>query len=209
MRIWVLFGIVLLIGCSGQRSVKSDFTSNQSRAKSTRTSSKTPSRKINSVKRNEPKIVEAEDRKKSSGEAAVGNSHVKTESSEATSLLVQDAFKLIGTPYRYGGTTPDRGFDCSGFVSYVFARQRISLPRTSTEQSKYGSRKAVREADVGDLVFFGTGQRVNHVGIVVGKSRNELEVIHSTSSGGVRVDEVYSSPYWKSRTLWAVSVSGN
>ena len=122
--------------------------------------------------------------------------------------ILDEAEGLIGTSYRYGGTSPDRGFDCSGLTSYVFASQAIDLPRTSTDQSRYGKRKNFDDAVSGDLVFFGTGSRVNHVGIVVERSRSEMVVIHSTSSGGVRKDEINSSSYWRSRKLWAISVIG-
>lgn len=127
-----------------------------------------------------------------------------SKNSRLTSNLIEQADKLIGVSYRYGGTSPSRGFDCSGFTSYVFDKMDIDIPRTSTDQSRAGKRKNFKDADVGDLVFFGTGSRVTHVGIVVAKSKNRMEVIHSTSSSGVRIDEIFGSQYWNSRTLWAI-----
>jgi cell wall-associated NlpC family hydrolase len=121
-----------------------------------------------------------------------------------TSDLIREADKVIGVKYRYGGTSPQRGFDCSGFTAYVFSKAKIDIPRTSTDQSRSGKRKKFKDARVGDLVFFGTGNRVTHVGIVVSRSSNKMEVIHSTSSSGVRRDEIFGSEYWNSRKLWAI-----
>jgi probable lipoprotein NlpC len=120
--------------------------------------------------------------------------------------VVEEASGLIGVKYRYGGNTPSRGFDCSGFTSYVWSRFDVSLPRSSSDQARLGRRKSIRNAEEGDLIFFGTGTRVTHVGIVVDHRKSRLEVIHSTSSHGVRIDEVYSSHYWSSRALWAVDI---
>jgi len=121
-----------------------------------------------------------------------------------TSNLVREADKVIGVKYRYGGTSPSRGFDCSGFTSYVYDKMNIAIPRTSTDQSRAGKRIRFKDAGVGDLVFFGTGSRVTHVGIVVARTSKRMEVVHSTSSSGVRRDEIFGSKYWSSRALWAV-----
>jgi len=119
-------------------------------------------------------------------------------------LLINESKKLLGVKYRYAGDSPSRGFDCSGLTGYLYAKANIKLPRTSTEQSRIGKRKKFEQADVGDLVFFGTGSRVTHVGIVVERAGRSMTIVHSTSSKGVRYDEVYSSAYWSSRKLWAV-----
>jgi len=119
--------------------------------------------------------------------------------------IINYARQQLGTPYVYGGTTPN-GFDCSGFVQYVFRKAGYSLPRTSMEQSKIG--KKVRKQDLrqGDLVFFkGRNKKhskVAHVGIVVEKYRNNsFRFIHSASRG---VGESNSrETYWKERYLHA------
>ena len=104
------------------------------------------------------------------------------------------AMGLIGSPYRYGGTTP-RGFDCSGFTSYVFRESvGVQLPRTASEQYAAAGQPVAREALVaGDLVFFRqSGRRIDHVGIYVGEGR----FIHAPSRGGrVRIDAL-SNPHW-------------
>lgn len=104
------------------------------------------------------------------------------------------ALGLVGTPYRYGGNTPASGFDCSGLVTYVFADMLdIRLPRTSRELSRLqGPRIAPGQLRTGDLVFFGKGQEVWHVGIYVGEGR----FVHAPSTGGtVRLDAL-ENPYW-------------
>ena len=104
------------------------------------------------------------------------------------------ALGLVGTPYRYGGNTPESGFDCSGLVTYVFSDMLdVRLPRTSRELSRVqGPRIAPAQLSTGDLVFFGKGDEVWHVGIYVGEGR----FVHAPSTGGtVRLDAL-DAPYW-------------
>jgi cell wall-associated NlpC family hydrolase len=102
--------------------------------------------------------------------------------------VLPTAERYLGVPYRWGGTSPKTGFDCSGFVQYVFARHGTRLPRTSREQASSGQRlRAVWSAlRPGDLVMFAEpGRRISHVAIYAGRRR----IIHATSSGGsVRYD---------------------
>ena len=107
------------------------------------------------------------------------------------------AVSLIGTPYRWGGNTPQSGFDCSGLVVYVVKNTRQkTLPRTSSEMGKYGKPLQAESPAPGDLVFFNTlGDRHSHVGIYVGAGR----FVHAPSTGGtVRIDEI-KNPYWAPR----------
>jgi cell wall-associated NlpC family hydrolase len=103
--------------------------------------------------------------------------------------LIGTAEEYIGVPYRWGGTSPSGGFDCSGFTQYVFARQGVRLPRTSYEQAEVGQSVAA-DWDVvepGDLVMFEENGRISHVAIFAGRNR----IIHSSSSGGgVRYDDL-------------------
>jgi hypothetical protein len=104
--------------------------------------------------------------------------------------VIPTAERYLGTPYRYGGTSPVTGFDCSGFVQYVFARNSVRLPRTSRQQAKTGTpmpRNFDRLAP-GDLVMFAErGEPISHVAIYAGHHR----IIHATSSGGeVRYDDL-------------------
>ena len=105
------------------------------------------------------------------------------------------AIGLVGTPYRYGGNTPESGFDCSGLVTYVFADMLdLRLPRTSRELARVqGPKISAERLSSGDLVFFGSGDEVWHVGIYVGEGR----FVHAPSSGGtVRLDAL-DNPYWQ------------
>jgi cell wall-associated NlpC family hydrolase len=89
------------------------------------------------------------------------------------SQVVAEAERFLGVPYRWGGTSPQTGFDCSGFVQYVYGQLGISLPRTSEEQAHVGTPvPSLAEAEPGDLVFFpgsdGTASAPGHVGIYLG-----------------------------------------
>ena len=113
--------------------------------------------------------------------------------------VVETALALRGAPYRNGGSDPS-GFDCSGFVWYVFSRRGIGVPRTVAEQFRAG--RSVREKDLqpGDLVFFETsGGPASHVGLLVSGD----EFVHAPSSRGeVRVEHL-AAPYWASRFVGA------
>lgn len=106
------------------------------------------------------------------------------------------AIALVGTPYRYGGNTPEGGFDCSGLVGYVYRDVAgIILPRTAAEIGAIGA-PDVRRDDLasGDLVLFRQRSRsVTHVGIYVGEGR----FVHAPNEGGtVRLDRLDDS-YWR------------
>ena len=114
--------------------------------------------------------------------------------SASAARVVSTAGRYLGTPYRYGGATPD-GFDCSGFVQYVYRAHGVTLPRTSRQQVAAGERvgPAVRDLRPGDLMLFdATGERtgIDHVAIYAGGNR----MIHATASGGgVRYDDLSST----------------
>lgn len=108
------------------------------------------------------------------------------------------ALALVGTPYRYGGNTPEGGFDCSGLVGYVYAQGAgLRLPRTTAEIARLrGDEVARHRLRSGDLVLFGD-RRVDHVGIYVGEGR----FVHAPSSGGtVRLDHL-DGHYWRDRWM--------
>ena len=110
---------------------------------------------------------------------------------KANAVLMR-AISLVGTPYRYGGNTPEGGFDCSGLVNYVYRDMLdLRLPRTSRELAAVqGPRIAPERLASGDLVFFGSGGTVSHVGIYVGEGR----FVHAPNSGGsVRLDRLDGS----------------
>ena len=119
----------------------------------------------------------------------------------ASVVAVQDtlekALDLIGIRYRRGGTSPETGFDCSGFVSHVFKEGLgLYLPHNAKQISKTGEVVAKGDLQPGDLVFFNTMRRAfSHVGIYLGDNK----FIHSPRSGEtVRVEDM-SESYWRKR----------
>ena len=113
--------------------------------------------------------------------------------------IIATAKQYLGVKYQWGGSTPQTGFDCSGYVSYVFAQNGISLPRISTDQYMVGTKVAFDDLQRGDLVFFsfdGSGI-VSHVGIYLGDG----QFINASSSKGVTIYGI--GPYWKSMYVGA------
>jgi cell wall-associated NlpC family hydrolase len=111
----------------------------------------------------------------------------------SASAVIATGGAYLGTPYTYGGASPKSGFDCSGFVQYVFRRHGVTLPRTSRDQSTAGRSitATLAGARAGDLLFFSQrGDVVDHVAIYAGNDR----ILHSSSSGGgVRYDDLGSA----------------
>ncbi len=120
--------------------------------------------------------------------------------------LLKRGLALLGTPYRWGGSSPEAGFDCSGLVGYVFRTALgIDLPRVSREMAQDGE-KVERTALVpGDLVFFGRrGKRVDHVGIYIGEGR----FLHAPRTGRDVTVSQLDTGYWSGKFLQARRVAG-
>ena len=120
------------------------------------------------------------------------NNYIAGNTSSKTDKIVATAKKYIGVPYVWGGESPS-GFDCSGFVQYVFKVHGISLNRTTETQYKHGSHVSKSNLKPGDLVFFQNTYRagISHVGIYVGNG----QFIHASSSKGVTISNLSSSYY--------------
>lgn len=123
-------------------------------------------------------------------------------SSKANDVLFQ-AFDLVGTPYKWGGSDPQSGFDCSGLVAYVYDKAvDMSLPRSSREMAQMDAPKIsqVSKLKSGDLLFFNTnGRSISHVAIYIGNGR----FVHAPNrDGAVRTEEL-SNPYWGNHFLFA------
>jgi cell wall-associated NlpC family hydrolase len=115
---------------------------------------------------------------------------------EQTLKILESAYSYLGTPYRYGGTTPD-GFDCSGFVRQVFSENGISLGRSSRDQALEGKQVSLSNLKPGDLIFFNMNRRnhlpIDHVGLYVGNG----QFIHAASrhSAEIRIEDLDSARY--------------
>ncbi|MCW9024372.1 MAG: C40 family peptidase [Gammaproteobacteria bacterium] len=109
--------------------------------------------------------------------------------------LIKTAHSLIGTPYRYGGSSPKSGFDCSGLVQYTFKQVGIDLPRTSRSQHKEVFPINRRNLQPGDLLFFRARHEhyVSHVGIYIGEGK----FIHAPSRGKKVSINRLNQRYWR------------
>lgn len=115
----------------------------------------------------------------------------------AGSEVVMLALANVGKPYRWGGDSPEEGFDCSGLVAHVYEDAvGMRLPRTSRQMSERGASIKQRQLAAGDLVFFNTSRRpFSHVGIYIGQGR----FVHAPSTGSLVRVESLSNRYWASR----------
>ncbi|CAN5278347.1 hypothetical protein BH10PSE17_BH10PSE17_23100 [soil metagenome] len=122
-----------------------------------------------------------------------------TASADATwrSKVIDDALAHLGTRYRYGGSTPQSGFDCSGLVRWVFDQSiGMTLPRRAVEIAQLGAKVDLGNLKPGDLVFFNTLRKsFSHVGIYLG----EGQFVHAPSKGGTVRIETIADGYWQKR----------
>jgi len=126
----------------------------------------------------------------------------KIKSDETTSIkieiLIDEASKKIGTPYRSGGTSK-KGFDCSGLMFTTFKEVNMTLPRSSRNMARIGSKVSKEEAKAGDLIFFATTRKktISHVGMITEIIGDEIKFIHSSTSLGVIISSVKEAYYAK------------
>jgi murein DD-endopeptidase len=127
------------------------------------------------------------------GACATSTASVKEIPAAPAARAAGHAQKMVGKPYKFGGATPARGFDCSGLVQYSYSQAGVTLPH-STDKQRAVSRLVKRaEMRPGDLIFFNQeGKKHGHVGIYLGDGK----FVHAPSSGkSVRTDRL-DSPYW-------------
>ena len=126
----------------------------------------------------------------------------------ATIAVLETALGLLGTKYRFGGVSPETGFDCSGYVSYVLRQHGVEIPRIVADQFGAGRSVAQNEIQAGDLVFFTTtGPGATHVGLVVSTGAR-WEFIHAPADGSsVRVER-FDTGYWQQLWVGARRVLG-
>lgn len=127
------------------------------------------------------------------GLAACSSTPPRSELPEVGARAAEHALRMVGAPYRYGGSSP-RGFDCSGLVQYSYARAGTRLPRSTQAQRAYSHPVPRGQLRRGDLLFFNQeGKRASHVGIYLGNSR----FVHAPSSGKTVYVADLSDPYWR------------
>ncbi|MDZ5783880.1 C40 family peptidase [Marinococcus luteus] len=131
----------------------------------------------------------------SSASSSSSNEQVAGVSTGTSSNIVNTAKQYIGTPYVWGGMSPS-GFDCSGFINYVYDKHGKSMPRTVA--SIYSDVTKVSSPSVGDIVFFDTRGGASHAGIYIGNN----EFIHAGASTGVTISSMDNS-YWEPRYMGA------
>ncbi|WP_238785694.1 C40 family peptidase [Blattabacterium cuenoti] len=119
-------------------------------------------------------------------------------------FLIEKAKNYMFTPYRFGGKTKS-GIDCSALIKNIFAYYKISLPRISYHQAKKGCFIPKKRIEKGDLLFFATGtsKKINHVGMVINVNSKDIFFIHSSTSSGVIISQLYQKKYWHNRFIMA------
>jgi cell wall-associated NlpC family hydrolase len=146
------------------------------------------------------------------GSTATAATETKTITEVNRTDLITVAKEYLGTPYRRGSTNPKKGFDCSGFVYFIFNKFNVTLPRSSKEYKKLGTALKPEEFKVGDvLVFYGfkDNTRIGHVGIICEANGMNSRFIHSSSGKayGVTISDLGSAGY-KRRFYKCIDVLG-
>jgi cell wall-associated NlpC family hydrolase len=139
----------------------------------------------------------------------VTGQEINTGNTTPTELLSY-SHTLIGTPYKYGSADPAVGFDCSGFITYVFNHFNIAVPRSSVDFTNITREVSIEEAKPGDLVLFtgtdSTIRDVGHMGIISSLSNNEVNFIHSTSGKAHGVTITPLNKYYMKRFVKVIRV---
>lgn len=131
-----------------------------------------------------------------------------TPKASVADMVIEEAMRYIGTPYRWGGKTP-KGFDCAGFTKFIYSRFGVDLAPSAGPQYKQGSKVSLDNLCKGDLVFWsgrGRHRGIGHVGIVTSVDNGEFNFIHASSTG-VRITSS-KEPYYKCRYFGACRVTG-
>jgi len=126
--------------------------------------------------------------------------------------LVDFAQTLLGIPYKYASSNPSEGFDCSGFITYVFKHFKVEVPRSSVDFTNTGQEVSIQDAQTGDLILF-TGtvdsiRRVGHMGIIT-ENRDTLQFIHSTSGKAFGVTVSVLNKAYQRRFVKIIRVLSN
>jgi cell wall-associated NlpC family hydrolase len=147
--------------------------------------------------------------KKKNAVPYTGSTNIDTHGTNRDELL-SFAKSLVGIPYLYASTDPEKGFDCSGFITYVFNHFDIAVPRSSIDFTNVQEEIPLEQALPGDLILFtGTDSsdtNVGHMGIVVSAENDAFSFIHSTSGKAYGVTITPLNDYYKGRFVKIVRV---
>ncbi len=134
---------------------------------------------------------------------------INTKSADPNAI-VNYAETLIGTRYKYGSAIKENGFDCSGFITYVFKHYNISVPRVSKDFTNAGESVPIERSKTGDLILFTgtdtTGWIVGHMGIVTQNDNGKIKFIHSSSGKSIGVIISDLSRYYATRFVKVIRV---
>ena len=131
----------------------------------------------------------------------------RSPSATVADMVIEEAMKYIGIPYRWGGKTP-KGFDCAGFTRFIYSKFGVQLAPSAAPQYKAGYTLKNEDVQKGDLVFYGGrggSKTIGHVGIVTSVDGNGFYFIHSATSTGITISHS-SEPYYRSRYKGACRV---
>jgi len=138
--------------------------------------------------------------------SSIENNDIVFDEQQLIISLIEYAESLDGSPYKWGGTTPE-GFDCSGFIQHIYSHFGINIPRMPADMAAISEKVDIKDLKPGDLVYFKGSNKdsdeIGHVAMVVEKTTDGFKFIHSTSSKGVIVSDINQYDYWISRYLFA------
>lgn len=120
--------------------------------------------------------------------------------------VVATARKELGDTYKYAGNGPER-WDCSGLTNHSYSKAGIQIERSANGISKMAKGIELKNAQKGDLIFYKKDGRVFHVSIITENSKDQLWVVHSTTSRGVIEEDVLQSPYWQKKIYKVISLA--
>lgn len=149
-------------------------------------------------------VPSSKERQKNQRVSTANSKLVPPMAPKTSSNVLSRAVNVLGTPYRWGGSSPSKGFDCSGLVKYAFNDATFDLPRTSNAMaSGHGEKVDRKDLKPGDLIFFKLkSRRVNHVAIYLGNDR----FIHAPRRGKSVTIDTLNKPYWNSHYVVAKRV---
>ena len=141
------------------------------------------------------------------GSVAAQTTPLRPTAATVADLVIDEAMRYIGIPYRWGGGSP-KGFDCAGFTRFIYAKFGVSLAPSAAPQYKAGTKLKDNEISKGDLVFYGgrgSSKSIGHVGIVTAVDDKGFYFIHSATSTGITISHS-SELYYKKRYIGACRV---